>query len=70
MTRREEQETARPYRRGTVMGASEKRHIIIELAKEMQVAEHRAPVAAASLLPRIWELRQRLAFGCTPLVCR
>ena len=70
MTRREEHEAAREFRRATVMGAVEKRTIIIELGQEMRRAEHRAPSEAAAMLPRIWELRRALAFGCTPMVCR
>jgi len=71
MTRREEHEVAREYRKVTVMGAVEKRTTIIELGTTMSAAAHREPTyAAVTLLPRIWALRQRLSFGCLPVVCR
>jgi len=70
MSRREEREIAREYRRRTVLEPSEKREVIIALGAEMSVASHRAPVAAAALLPRIWALRRMLDIGCLPVVCR
>ena len=70
MSRREEREIAREWRRKTIMEAPAKRRCLVELAKEMAVATHRDPVAAVPLLPRIWALRRELNVGCLPIVCR
>lgn len=68
---REERDTVQEFRKRTAMDAVEKRTTIIELGTTMSAAAHREPVyAAATLLPRIWALRQRLSFGCLPVVCR
>jgi len=67
---REERIVVQEYRARTTLPPAEKRRIIIELGTTMSAAAHRAPVAGAALLPRIWELRQRLEFGCLSIVSR
>lgn len=70
MTRREEREIAREYRRTPVMSPPERRRVIVEFTSTLAAAQHRDPVAAVALLPRLWELRRQLDLGCTSMVCR
>lgn len=70
MSHAEEKTLVSEYRHKQNLSPAIKRRTIIELGSTMTAAEHRAPVAAVVLLPRIWELRQALNFGCLPVVVR
>lgn len=70
MSRREEREIAREYRRRPVIAPGARRDLIAEFARTLSDAAHREPALAAELLPRLWELHRQLDLSCLPVVCR
>lgn len=68
MSRSEEKEIVKEFRRKTVMDAREKRKAICNLMDLMGRAANRHPALAVAMLPEIWAARRSLDVGCRTVV--
>jgi len=68
MSTREERGIAERNRRRASMGALEKREAIDRYSGLLHRAGRVVPSVGAKMLAEIWAAKQRLDWGCTPMV--